>query len=524
MLGAVRQLLEDPAIQDLQAQQRTTDVTMRGLLERMDSAEPGSAGEDADMSGDRELAGFIMGRFASQQMVGDAAWLRRRRDGKKEGGAAAARFRSSVQAMDRMVMAGRLFRSAKRRDSGAAEMSRASGWEMERRRSLQPPGAGAGAGTPLSQIALMAAQAKEAQSGASGSDAAAGSGPADASKHSDPAHEAVGLASADDPAATAAANFGSESKAAARLADVRVGRALSHAQQRRVKAIVESVGAWDLDAIELDDLLDGGALSLLGDIVLRRNGFLDGGQPMGEAMALAAIVEAGGEEAGVAAAGDRMIENRTGGVPLKHLGSRGSMHDRIETRNSRMSGLSDDDPILLVNAEKIGPFFAGLGEGYINTNPYHNRTHAADVMYTTHCLLQEGTLVGLLSQTRRLALLIGAALHDFKHPGYTNKLEIALTTDLAIQYNDRSVYENMHLAESFRLMRDNDRALDPLDTLDPVEYSAVRGHIVSAVLATDMQEHFATVASFEGKVVSVLHEHKRRGSRQVGDASARGSP
>jgi len=119
VLAAVRQLLDHPAIQDLYAQEETTGVTMRGLLERMDSDDE----EDGDSTGgkapseDRELAGFIMGRFASQQLVGEAAWMRHRRAGAKKegrGAAAAARFRNGMMAMDRMVLAGRMFRSAKR--------------------------------------------------------------------------------------------------------------------------------------------------------------------------------------------------------------------------------------------------------------------------------------------------------------------------------------------------------------------------------------------------------------------------
>jgi len=60
-------------------------------------------------------------------------------------------------------------------------------------------------------------------------------------------------------------------------------------------------------------------------------------------------------------------------------------------------------------------------------------------------------------------------------------------------------------------MRENDRALDPFDTLEPVEYAEVRSHLVTSVLATDMTEHFTTVSKFEGKVLSILREQDRRG-------------
>lgn len=40
-------------------------------------------------------------------------------------------------------------------------------------------------------------------------------------------------------------------------------------------------------------------------------------------------------------------------------------------------------------------------------------------------------------------------MHDFKHNGFTNVFHQNSMSDLAIRYNDVSVQENFHVAETF---------------------------------------------------------------------------
>lgn len=175
---------------------------------------------------------------------------------------------------------------------------------------------------------------------------------------------------------------------------------------------------------------------------------------------------------------------------------------------STTAGATAGPPPLKINATKAWPFFLALARGYRAANPYHNATHASDVLYTVHCFLLSTSLMGLFSPEQRLAVLVGAAMHDFKHPGFTNNFEIVSRSELALVYNDRSVYESMHVSESFRLLRANDGALDIFDTLTPAQYKAVRESIVRSVLATDMTSHFPTLGDFEGKVVPLIQHHR----------------
>jgi len=43
-------------------------------------------------------------------------------------------------------------------------------------------------------------------------------------------------------------------------------------------------------------------------------------------------------------------------------------------------------------------------------------------------------------------------IHDFRHFGYNNPFLINSQHKLAIKYNDKSVLENFHVAEAFKII------------------------------------------------------------------------
>jgi len=51
-----------------------------------------------------------------------------------------------------------------------------------------------------------------------------------------------------------------------------------------------------------------------------------------------------------------------------------------------------------------------------------------------------------------LSYLMSAVIHDIGHPGFNNAFMVAGNDPLAIQYNDKSVLENFHVAEGFRII------------------------------------------------------------------------
>eukprot|EP00041_Stephanoeca_diplocostata_P027094 m.740312 g.740312 ORF g.740312 m.740312 type:complete len:859 (-) comp23114_c0_seq1:228-2804(-) len=144
------------------------------------------------------------------------------------------------------------------------------------------------------------------------------------------------------------------------------------------------------------------------------------------------------------------------------------------------------------------------------TNPYHNRVHALDVMQTCHCVLMSSPALKMhLSPLEKLALLLGAYVHDVGHPGLNNKLvttlanspTLALNPDmaqLAITYSNHSVLEYYHLATAFRIAFSSDEPNgNPFAALSTEDFALLRALMIELVLATDMEHHFTLVTKLK---------------------------
>eukprot|EP00956_Cyclotella_meneghiniana_P028699 scaffold67690_cov55-Cyclotella_meneghiniana.AAC.5 len=146
-------------------------------------------------------------------------------------------------------------------------------------------------------------------------------------------------------------------------------------------------------------------------------------------------------------------------------------------------------------------------------NPYHNNIHAADVIQTTHALLQIGgaDLLNLYSPLEVFTILIAAALHDVQHPGTNNNYHVTKQTEVAELYNDRSVLENMHATRASQLLKESGG--DHKDVKDSIYGGMkknlrvqVRTGVISSILSTDMSYHFKSSAKMEQHIGVVLDE------------------
>jgi hypothetical protein len=117
-------------------------------------------------------------------------------------------------------------------------------------------------------------------------------------------------------------------------------------------------------------------------------------------------------------------------------------------------------------------------------NPYHTALHAADVVQAVGSFLVVPRLSQILDPTDALCVLLAAVVHDFRHPGVSNAFLKTTGHPLALRYNDESVLENFHVAESFAVLSQTRYAL--LSTLPPSVRSAVRYAMIKCVLATDL--------------------------------------
>lgn len=163
------------------------------------------------------------------------------------------------------------------------------------------------------------------------------------------------------------------------------------------------------------------------------------------------------------------------------------------------------DESLKIDLNIYQNFFHELEMRY-KPNPYHNSTHAADVLSSMLYFINKSDLCKLLSEYDILASIIAALGHDVAHPGFTNRFlvinkdENALLCNFYVD-NDFSVLEMMHCSVTFQIMKSDDSNI--LITLDSEHYIAVRKLIIELILATDMSKHWDLLAHFKAKSVTI---------------------
>lgn len=136
---------------------------------------------------------------------------------------------------------------------------------------------------------------------------------------------------------------------------------------------------------------------------------------------------------------------------------------------------------LSVSRHKLGLYMARINDGYVVSNPYHTATHAANVVWDCQHMLRRCSVE--VDALHYFALMVAAAVHDFLHPGYTNKFCIEATHPVAITYNDSSPLENFHVAEAFKCAMEMGEQ-NPLNDLTPGQYQTARELIIKLVMAT----------------------------------------
>jgi len=92
-----------------------------------------------------------------------------------------------------------------------------------------------------------------------------------------------------------------------------------------------------------------------------------------------------------------------------------------------------------------------------------------------------------LSKIDMLAFLLSAMCHDLGHDGFTNGYHINAITNRAIDFNDVSVQESFHVAETFRILNNNN--FNIVSPLTKDEFKIFRKNCIGMILATDMAKH-----------------------------------
>ncbi|XP_029806795.1 high affinity cAMP-specific and IBMX-insensitive 3',5'-cyclic phosphodiesterase 8A isoform X2 [Suricata suricatta] len=136
---------------------------------------------------------------------------------------------------------------------------------------------------------------------------------------------------------------------------------------------------------------------------------------------------------------------------------------------------------------------------YHSCNPYHNSTHAADVLHATAYFLCKERIKQTLDPVDEVAALIAAAVHDVDHPGRTNSFLCNAGSELAILYNDTAVLESHHAALAFQLTAREGKC-NIFQNMERNEYRTLRQGIIDMVLATEMTKHFEHVNKFVNSI------------------------
>ena len=148
-------------------------------------------------------------------------------------------------------------------------------------------------------------------------------------------------------------------------------------------------------------------------------------------------------------------------------------------------------------------FLTQIVEHYDRKNAiYHNDLHAGDVMQTSFTIFTQGHLKKKMRLTDLdiFAMLIGALCHDYKHPGTNNLFHINTQSKYAIRYNDTSVLEMYHLAQTFKELQHDD--FNIYKNFSPEEYRICRRRMIDGVLATDMANHQKILSAVKNKIES----------------------
>ena len=168
---------------------------------------------------------------------------------------------------------------------------------------------------------------------------------------------------------------------------------------------------------------------------------------------------------------------------------------------------------LPINANSLVRFLLGLEAGYKDV-PFHNQVHAADVTHGTAFFMLQSAVEKHLSPLDLYCMLLGAAMHDFEHPGFNNAFLVASRHDVAIRYNDHSVLENFHISSSWKLMLDE--ACNPFAGFSTEQVNEARATMVYAILGTDMKYHFDHLTKFKTRLnAGAFEEPERKDTNQL---------
>ena len=171
----------------------------------------------------------------------------------------------------------------------------------------------------------------------------------------------------------------------------------------------------------------------------------------------------------------------------------------------------------IIDYDKYLKFINAISIGYDRNVLYHNDIHAADVLQTAYTIMTSCDIKTLMKLSIHdvVALCVACSCHDFKHNGFTNLFHQNDMTILSITYNDQSILENFHVAETFKIIHNDEYNL--FCNLSKEEFRHIRRRMINCILSTDMAFHSKMMADFKNKISIFNIENGKNSNLLLGE-------
>ncbi|GAX80277.1 hypothetical protein CEUSTIGMA_g7715.t1 [Chlamydomonas eustigma] len=154
---------------------------------------------------------------------------------------------------------------------------------------------------------------------------------------------------------------------------------------------------------------------------------------------------------------------------------------------------------LKLNLNLFSSFLDKIEQLY-NPHPYHNKTHAADVLQMLHTIVKSSLLKCNIvdSSLSQLAYIVAALTHDVDHYGYNNDFLVNSRNPLAMIHNDHSPMESHHCSLTFTTLYQD--SYDFTKTWSVADQKLFRSTVINLIMATDMKQHFNIQSKFTSSI------------------------
>lgn len=138
-----------------------------------------------------------------------------------------------------------------------------------------------------------------------------------------------------------------------------------------------------------------------------------------------------------------------------------------------------------INARALFNFIFTVKSKY-QDNPYHNWSHALDVLQFHFVIARASGINEKLKPIEQLALYISLISHDIGHVGFSNNFLKQAKMPLSMLFN-RSILETFHLSNLIQIM--SMPGMNFIQDVDPEDQKIFWETSVHIVLMTDMERH-----------------------------------